>query len=478
MNRSIKNRILLAVCGACALLSGCFPEDSLDWSADGSVGLLSVDAAFYLVDGQSGKLTTVASENVLPWPGIARDGSQIVYSDEITLASLAEGLRTLPPGQMKMIERDAESLRATILSSAGTATDLNAAAKEAFAYDDPYRSWVIRYACERADAVLTAKLGAERVQEGKELELTGYRLITVTRSNPENKKIVATSALGLFRPRFSPDARHIAYLVSGDDDSDTAHLFVAAPQQNMPAVHVASRVALSFDWSKDGHALAYAQQEAGDTILGVIVERQLCDNDGRLLAETSTDPSTKPLELHHCTGPTKQLVGTLFNPLMKVEYGEGGRLFFASASGRIPTSDLDEPQYLLFCYDSLTGTVADVLPADAPGRIGQTISFFSLSPDGRRVLLPMENNRFAIYELGTKSLEMPIPEDEGFGEEMPTLLPSWKGNDKVSCLVSEESHFLASDGEQIPERKEIIVLSAGQEEHRVLSDDWPADAIP
>ncbi len=477
MNRSIANRVLLTVCGALVLLGGCFPEDTLDWSADGSVGLLRTDEALYLVDGQSGELTVVATENVAPWPGMSRDGARIVYSDEIVIATLAEGLSALPPGQVKMIQNDARSLRERILSGAVTVTEFDSDRDSAFGYDEPHYAWVARYMCEHADESLAQKLGTQLLQQGKELELGCCRLVIAPTADPANKTIVASSALSIFRPRFSPDGKHVAYIATGHEDAELLHLFVASPEQNLPAVHVASRVALGFDWRADSQAIAYLRQEVGDTILGVIFERQICDDDGKLLEETSADAPDRPLETHHCTGQTKQLVGTLFEPLMKVEYGAGQRLFFSSASGRIPTSDLDEPTYLLFCYDFLTGTVADVLPPEASAHVGQTVNFFSLSPDGRKVLLPMANNRFAIYEFGTRSAEVPILEDEQFGEDLPEFLPSWKGNDHVSCLVSENSRFLASDEGQEHSRKEIVVLDATGACQSVLSANWPGDAI-
>jgi hypothetical protein len=470
--------MLMLAYGAVVLLAGCFPEDSLDWSADGSVGLLCTDEALYLVDGQTGRLALVQGENVMAWPGLSRDGTQIVHSSETTCATLAEGWRTLPAGQRKMIENDAQSMRDKILSGALTVTDFNSIPDGMFAHGEPYRSWVVRTLCENADETLVRKLGDELLQQGKKSKLDCCQLIVVPRADLNRKRIVLTSTMPIFRPRFSPDGRHAAYLIMAEENAERADLFVASLQQDMSAVHVASRVALGFDWRDDSRAIAYLQQESGDTILGVIFERQVRDSNGKLLEEMSADASGNPLERHHCTGETKQLAGTLFDPLVKVAYGVGERLFFSSASGRIPTSDLDEPKYMLFCYDFVTGTVVEVLPSEVAAYIGQALNFFSLSPDGRRVLLPMPNNRFAIYELGTKSPEVPILETEQFGEDLPKFLPSWKGNDRVSCLVSEESRFLTSDEEQPHPRKEVIMLDATGKYQSTLSADWPDDAIP
>lgn len=480
MKRTITYCVLVSACGVLVLLGGCFPEDSLDWSADGSVGLLRTDEGLYLVDGQTGKLTCVQAENVAPWPGLARDGARIIYSDEAACATLAEGLGALPASQVRMIERDARALRERILSGVLTVTDFNSVPDEALGYEHPYRSWVVRHLCEHADEPLGRKLGDQLLEQGKKSTLKRSRLIVVSRAEPDSRQVVTTSVLRLVRPRFSPDGRYVAYLALWNSDDDQAHLFVAALHSAAggPTVHVASRVALGFDWRPDSRALAYLQQEAGDTILGVIFERQIC-NDNGLLEEISAEslgPGAPGLAMHRCTGPARQLVGTLFEPLMKVQYGVGGRLFFSSASGRIPTSDLDEPKYLLFCYDSVTGAVADVLPAEASSYVGQTVNFFSLSPDGRRVLLPMAKNRFALYELGSKSVIVPITEAEQFGEDLPEFLPSWKGNDAVSCLVAQNSHFL-TDEQRARQRKEIVVLDAAGDLQSVLSADWSADTI-
>jgi len=91
------------------------------------------------------------------------------------------------------------------------------------------------------------------------------------------------------------------------------------------------------------------------------------------------------------------------------------------------------------------------------------------------VLLPIKNNRFIVYALGTDSMEIPIPEAEGFGEEdFPLLPPSWKGNNEISCLVSENSHFLPEpkEGEEKPARKEVVIL--GGDQSWVLSESWPS----
>lgn len=41
-----------------------------------------------------------------------------------------------------------------------------------------------------------------------------------------------------------------------------------------------------------------------------------------------------------------------------------------------------------------------------------------------------------------------VMQNEGFGEEnVLDFAPAWKGNNEISCLVSEKSHFLIKEGQ-------------------------------
>lgn len=478
MSNYRKTWSLIVFYATCVLLAGCFPEDSLQWSSDGRVGLLRSDDALYLVDGQSGRLTQIAAEKVSPWPDISKDGSQIVYSEEVKCLSLLEGLRALPPGQVKMIENHAGLVRARVLRGE-LSGNLQTVSEEQFGYVEPYRYWVLRYMCENADKELTERLGRENLEKGKKADLSFFRLIVVSRDDLESKKVIATSVLMHMWPRFSPSGKHIAYLMIGPKEYARADLYVASTRQHIKAMRVASHVALGYDWRQDGRALACLCQEADDSMLGVIQERMIDDDDGKLLAEPLSAFENGSFADHECSGTVRPLAGTLFQPLTKIQYGLSGRVFFSSPSGSLPTSDLDEPEYSLFCYDSVTKAVANVLPASVSASFGETINFFSLSPDGRKVLLPMEYNRFAIYTLGAKSAHVPIKEAEQFGDDnMPDMLPAWKGNMHISSLVAQSSRFLPGEGQRKGDRHEIVVLGTEGDFQSHLSADWPDEVIP
>jgi hypothetical protein len=205
------------------------------------------------------------------------------------------------------------------------------------------------------------------------------------------------------------------------------------------------------------------------------------DANGGLLAEPADIPEQGSAGTHRCISEKAELAGTVFYPWLKVEYGLDNRIFFSSFVLPLPVSKRDEARCSLFCYDPVTGTVTDVLPSSVSIHTSQQIlslSLFSLSPDGERVLLPITHNRFIVYELGTGSMEIPIPEEEGFGEEeIPELPPSWKGNNEFSCLVSGKSRILpkSKEGQDQEDRKEVVVLGKEGKTWRawILSRNWP-----
>ena len=110
---------------AVIFITGCIPdpEDTLEWSQDGSTGLLRVQGALFLIDGQTGQLTEVAKQNVQPWPDISKDGGLVAYSEEVECASLSEGLKMLPAVQVQIIKFYAERTRRNILDAGGILMD-------------------------------------------------------------------------------------------------------------------------------------------------------------------------------------------------------------------------------------------------------------------------------------------------------------------------------------------------------------------
>jgi len=482
---------LVAFFAAVVFLIGCIPENSLEWSKDGSIGLLRAGDGLYLVDGKTGELTEVAKGKIGLLPDISEDGKLVAYCEAVECSSLAQGLTLLPPGQVKMIEYYTEKTKKNILKAHGLVDNRFPFPEEGLLLPEEYRNWAIRYLCENADKKLLDALGSEQIQKGKEKAIAYCQVVVAPAKNPAQKRVVATSVFSIMVTRLSPDSKSVAYLMhTQEGEVSNAYqefgLYIASLDTDIKAMYVDSRVAVGYDWRNDGKAIAYLRADSqnllhDDLILGTLSEKMVVDGDGNLLAEPADVPEQGSAGTHHCTGKTAELAGTVFYPWLKVEYGLDNRIFFSSFDLPLPVSKRDEAGCSLFCYDPVTGTVTDVLPLSVSSYTSQQIlslSSFSLSPDGKHVLLPIKYNRFIVYTLGTSSMEIPILEEEEFGEEeIPELAPSWKGNNEFSCLVSGKSRILpkSKEGQDQKDRKEVVVLGKDGKVWKawILSWNWP-----
>ncbi|MBN2182673.1 MAG: hypothetical protein JW715_12245 [Sedimentisphaerales bacterium] len=489
MNNKVKHSFLIGFFIVAAFFAGCIPEDSLEWSQDGSVGLLRVDGALYFVDGQSGELTEIAKENVQPWPDISKDGSLAAYSREVFCDNLSEGLKLLPPGQVKKIKYNAEKMSESISKAGGLTDGKFPACYDELLNSEDYGNWAIRYMCENADGELLKVLGEEGIKSAREKTLRYFELVTVSRNKLEEKRVIASNIFLTVSIRISPDKRYAAYIMYtpyGGEDMEYS-LYVASLSGEIKNALVDQRVALGYDWRKDSKAIAYLKADTDnlgedELALGTLQERIISETENKLLAE-SIELDKKDggsVEIHQCSGEVSSLAGMVFYPWQKVRYGLEGRIFFSTCDMPLPISKSDEPGWSLFCHDSATGMVTNVLPSSVSGYTSQALSMlqFELSPDFKSVLLPIKNNRLIDYQFGTDKVGLPVFDNEGFGEEeISTLVPTFKGDNEITFLVSEDSHYLAESERQNPDRYEIIVLDRKTLKGRILSRSWPDEIM-
>ncbi|UCD48999.1 MAG: hypothetical protein JSW27_15860 [Phycisphaerales bacterium] len=478
MSKNIRTYLLLAFWCVSMLLAGCFPDDSLVWSSDGAFGLFRAQGKLFVVDGATGALTPVEPDGgVSLMPGISADGRHITYVKGVGCTDVDEGLQLFPPATRAMLRRDAEQLGQKVMAGLVLPSALVPGDDKTLEFSESYHRWVLQIMCQAPEAALAEKLGPDILEECRQCEIGYNRLMVAPRSDPHDSRALVTLPVTAMSCRFSPNGRYVAYVMPDRQDEEVGTLLVASVDGKVGMLEVAKGVALSFDWRPDGRALAYVKREGGD-LFGVVEERIVADDTNALLMELASDSASAPVGVYRCSGESRHLAGTFFQPFMKVQYGPMGRLFFSSPAVKVPTSDLDEPTYSLFCYDSVTGTVVDVLPPSVSSLAGDMVNFFALAPDGTKVLLPMENYRFAIVTLGDKTPVLPIEEEEKFGDSMPQLLPAWKGSTQISCLVSERSRFLSDSTSDSDDRHEIVVLNVDGSFATHLSQDWPDDLIP
>jgi len=486
--KKVVNFLLVALYVAAVFFIGCIPEDTLQWSADGSTGIYSKGGALYIVDGNDGSLTQIAPEETTTlWPAISPDGRFIAYGEKIAVEDFAEALNILPPSQVKILQIHAAIVKESIQSKGSVELSSKGVLKS---YNEEYRSWIVHYLFKKldTDGAITKKLGTEAVEKTLKEPLNYYRLI-LTQSDDLNKKtVIATSILNIWKISFSADSSLIAYVtnrINGDVFEYGFDLYVASPARQIPAALVAKAVAIGCDFRPDGRAVAYIKPEKEefedqDFLPGSLVEKIIADPNGKLIVEPANPEKETTFATHVCTGSVKELAGILYCSWMVVKYDGSNRIFFSTAKMSLPSSKIDEEKNSLFCCDTLTGAVSEILPETALDFTQGNCYLFALSQDGRKILLPGNKNTLGIYALGQEldSSKILIDKNESFGDDSPPkLVAQWQGLGQISCLVSEKSHYLTKDTNTPARRKEVVILDDDGNLKQILSKDWPDELL-
>lgn len=480
--------LLTAGFAAIILIAGCIPEDSLQWSRDGAKGLYSKDGALFIVDGATGSLIQVAAkQTTTPWPAISQDGTFIAYGQIIKVAGFNDAFKLLPSTQTKEIRAHAEVLKRKILRDGLINGNLPFISKTNDSFNEEHTNWVHRYLVENADGVLAGRIGPDLIKKIKGKELKLYQLVAAPTSAYNAGKVLASSSQMLWRIRFSPDSRLIAYITdraAGKTFEAGFDLYAVSQTENIPAVFVEAAIAIGYDFRPDSKAIAYTKPV--DTnfnnkkfILGSLVERTIAKSNGELLATPAAGGGEPPTE-YACTGPAKELAGVVYYSCMHLYYARDNRIFFSSAKMSFPSSKLDIEKGTVFCYDPITGSVGEILHQTALDFTQGNFYLFAPSVSSQKILLPGNNNTFGVYLLGQdiKSSKIVVDANEGFSDNSPPkLVAEWKGADDFSCLVSEDSHFLTNNPDTPHHRKEIVILDAQGNLKQVLSRNWHSELL-
>ena len=329
MGNRIRKISLALLCLAAVHLVGCFPDNSLEWSDDGSFGLLCVEGSLFLVDSRDGELTLVEPEGVSLMPDISADGARLVYAKGFPCAGVEEGLALFPRTVAGMVRHDAQQLEQKILAGLIAPGDLPTDKEGKLGYTELYLRWVVRCLCDRPTRALTEKLGQDTLAACQGREIGFIRLVVANRADLGRKKTLMTLPVGMSRPRFSPDGRHVAYMTPAPHDEEKGILLMASAEGTFAAMEVAKNVALGYDWRPDSKALAYVKQD-GDPILGALEEKVVVGDDGAPLMKPLDEGRTDSVSTSEATQPGRQFVGTLFQPAMHVAYGLDGRILLSS----------------------------------------------------------------------------------------------------------------------------------------------------
>ena len=476
----LKKNYLTVILGLfVSIVAGCLPEDKVDWSDDGLVGVAKIADKLYLIDGKDNTAKIIDAGELQVGPFISADGKMIAYAKNEYFKNADKLSELLPEDRVSVIRQYVRGVHDLIVREGSFNKD-KIEKEELFPrmQSGQFAGLVYSLIALQADQALLEVLKPDELKLVEEVKKQGFKLchLYVVKLNgleTGEKRVAHISCFSMVSPRISPDGKSIAYLMLDDfrdDDKTTYNLYGATLDGRMGAAQVAADVAVGYSWSGDGRKLAFIVNESPgqkreDFMWGSLAERVIVDEQGQLQASPAADRQQyNSMATHYGEGPKAELAGVIFYPGTGVSYHPSGRIFFSSTPMQLPASKLHEEKMSVFCYDPLLKTVTDVLPRGISAPLSMSVFNFEISPNGEKLLLPLQQQRFMIYTLGQGQAISPLDEPNAFGEkEVFKMVPAWKGNNQISCLVKKDCPFLKGvSADFMKDQAVAIIDSRGQ----------------
>ena len=433
-----------------SLFFGCIPDETLEWSSDGRVGLLRTEKGLFLVD-DTGIIAPLYTGETTIGPALSAAGSRVGYVRLIESVDFDNALSRLPAGEVDLIKDYAARMRKAIDDTAGLVDklpDIEDLGGAKLQFDD---NWPSIYMYKNADKALKDRFSPEIAAELDSCNPGFCELVIadIEDNQLKNERIVTTSLFSMWWLKFSPDGGFLAYLVSDIEDDmlvNGSSLLIAPVDGGASISHISDGVAFGYDWHPDGKSVGYIKaigppiKDEDEIRPGFLCSSVVLGDDGCLLV-----------------GAESELALTIFSALAKVTFVSGDRILFQGWPIQMPTSfhgQIDLPGSI-YCYDMFTRSVSDILPPGLSGSVGGFPVCFVVSPDGRRLILPGDDGELTIYVFEDRST-IPAVSSRSDCKNID-LIPSWKGSDRISCVICSDDPLLA-DWQGAPLGKQVLVL--------------------
>ncbi|MCD6392837.1 MAG: PD40 domain-containing protein [Planctomycetes bacterium] len=443
-----------------SIFAGCLPEDKIDFSDDGSVGVAKISDKLYLIDGKDNDTKLIDEGDLQIGPSISADGKMIAYAKNEFFKNPDKLAELLPDDRTSVIKQYVRDIHDLIITDGGINKDkIEKGTLFPRMQSGQFAFLVYSIIALQADQTLLDLFKPDELKLANEVKKKGFKLChlyitTLDGLNIQNKQTIHISCFSMISPKISPDAKSVAYLIQNDfqnNKNTTYNLHVATLDGKIKAAQVAMDIAFGgYNWSPNGKKLAYIEKESAgskeDFTFGTLTERNLMNDSGQLNTTPAKDRQKyNSIATHYCQGNSSELAGVIFYLWTSVHYHPSGRIFFSSTPIQLPAGELQRKKVVsIFCYDPLLKTVTDVLPQDISAQLGMSVVSFEISPDGKKLLLPLQEHQFLIYTLGQTDSLSPLTEADAFGGEGDVLkmAPTFKGNHQITCLVQKNCHLL------------------------------------
>lgn len=434
-----------------AAAAGCIPEKRVVWSPDGRHAGVATPNGLFLIDSEGTVLKPrlTGSSTKCDW---FPDSRRLAVVHAIEAESWEDIADLFDAAQVREIKQVGNTLRERVLAYEGD--------WDAFEVDtDNTLSSAVElaasiYVRDHLSEGLPEKLG-EKWDDLKELrpEVWHLQIFTISADGLVPGKVLLRTLSGINQPKVAPTGKQVALLTGGGPD-DAPGLCVV-PASGGKLRRVAEYVALDFDWSPDGHSLAYIHtigpiDDSDHIRLGSLATIRIASPDGALLKDWE-ERNVK--------------VGLLFDQTLAVRWLSNDRLLFSTAEVTLPATAHDMPrQWALFMLDlNMPTSVLRVLRRDFGEDLEPSLPLFDVSPDEKRVLLLGSKRRAILYEFATGETHMLVPGEIADRAEIKCL-PTWRNNSQI-CFVKPGKDQSGED--------EVLLWDGGKT--KLLSGTWPSE---
>jgi hypothetical protein len=464
----MKWRIIIPVVVAALIVAGCVPT-RFAWSPDGQVMTVLGDDAVNFADAD-GNLTGVSIKdvNMATW---FPDSKRVLVVRQINPTTWNELAPYLTADQVNSVVSGAQRARAALMvynwGNPANPDSWDQFQQKAIAQEDQakrdtqvYRDFpgaVATYLRDHADDALRAKIPAQRWLELKQLT-QAVNLVQVYAVDPSGATAGATlmSTLhGIHELRVSPTGEAAIIVLSKDkQDADSDDLWLADTDASRPAAELNDQSTWHPDWSPDGRDVVFVRKVGS---LATLTRARVADDSGRLLEKF---------------GATEDLVGMLYDGLLRVRCLKDGRIVFNNLAVTLPAAPDDLPQHgeLFAIMPGKEATVSRLVPKRSVDQIGDNAQYFEISPDGAYASIPDSTGKVTVIELATgKVTEVQgnaFPNKNANDQDQLQTIPQWRSPDELTFMVPGEKNHPA-----------VVLWSLSHKSGKVLSANWPGKIL-
>lgn len=460
----------IAILLACVLYLGCIPEKRLSWSRDGSRALVRMqEDRLVVLEGSELKPRDLKMQVMsMDWLADSRHAivvRQQLYKDWTSLKP------RLTAEEVEKVERAAKDIIAQVMAYQGPIDKMEL--RDELLKDGVVAEAAILYARDTASQEFRDKVGP-KWKDMSDVEASIAEIVVVdvaADTQSAEPPIAAFLAAGRVEVFADPTGQSAAVLLPRPQFSlatgQPAYALAACNLKRPGSMTVLdTKVGACVAWSPDGRQMAYFRYEGSPQVenddmprLGHLTVREFSWN------ETGTQPTTQKAETR---------VGVVFYAYADLEYLPDDSLIFAAMPVQLPAATGDMPMsWAVYRWDPrYPRTVNRLMDAETMKWFDQPHDqswVFSLSPDGKRLLLIGSKESKKLYICNLQAGQGSII--EGIQLDEHGIRPQWQGNQAISAMV------VPGNKNGSPTRNELVLFQldsgANVTSSKVLSAGWP-----